>query len=174
MSNRNYSAIATWSDEDECYVATSPEFEGLAGLGETADESIRELYEAIAMACESLTEHGRPLPEARTLVQASGQYRQRLPKSLHASLVRLAEVEGVSMNTLTVSILSQAVAGVEACEYVRRRVEQVLTAPYAWGIYEWKNTRLSTAWFESNLAASNVVVSERPASHHVNRLLCSV
>ncbi|NRA89548.1 MAG: toxin-antitoxin system HicB family antitoxin, partial [Simkaniaceae bacterium] len=38
----------------------------------------------------------------------SGQWRTRVPKSLHADLVRRAKYEGVSLNMLVTSILSDS------------------------------------------------------------------
>lgn len=42
-------------------------------------------------------------------VTKSGRFLQRLPKSLHENLAKLAESEGVSLNTLITSILAAAV-----------------------------------------------------------------
>jgi hypothetical protein len=35
----NYSFAVRWSEEDQEYVATSPEFAGLSGLGRSAEEA---------------------------------------------------------------------------------------------------------------------------------------
>ena len=43
-----------------------------------------------------------------TLPRYSGQFRLRAPRSLHAWLAARAELEGVSLNTLCVQILSEA------------------------------------------------------------------
>lgn len=43
-------------------------------------------------------------------VTKSGKFVQRIPRSLHEKLARLAEREGVSLNTLVTSILSEAVS----------------------------------------------------------------
>jgi antitoxin HicB len=46
----------------------------------------------------------RPLTEA----EGGGQWRQRVPKSLHAALARRAEKEGVSLNALVTAILAES------------------------------------------------------------------
>jgi antitoxin HicB len=38
---------------------------------------------------------------------ASGQWRQRVPKSLHSRLVMRAEQEGVSLNTLVTAMIAE-------------------------------------------------------------------
>jgi predicted RNase H-like HicB family nuclease len=105
----HYSIWLIWSDEDAAYVATSAEFPGLSGVSADSQAAMSELAEAIDMALEALRDEGRPAPAARTLPQHSGQIRLRMPRSLHGDLARCAEDEGVSLNTLAVSILSRGV-----------------------------------------------------------------
>lgn len=96
----------SWSDEDEAYVATVPEFPHLSGLGETAPQAVEEVLAAVALALEVLAERGTPAPEPQKAVAYSGQFRVRLPRSLHKRLAEEADAEGVSLNTLIVSRLS--------------------------------------------------------------------
>ena len=106
-----YSARLFWSDEDDCYVAVCPEFEGLSGLGGSREEAVGELSTVIKMVAATLSEENESLPAAAVQPAASGQFRLRLPRSLHAQLVNLAKLEGVSLNTLAVALLAQGVAG---------------------------------------------------------------
>ena len=41
-----------WSDEDEAYIATIPEFPGLSAFGDTPDEAVKE----VQVVCESFIE----------------------------------------------------------------------------------------------------------------------
>ena len=43
-------------------------------------------------------------------INASGKFMLRLPKSLHASLIKSAKEENVSMNTLAVTLIAQGLA----------------------------------------------------------------
>jgi len=108
MTVDRYSVDACWSDEDGAFVAVCPEFEGLSALGATAKEAVEELESAIALAVETHQEEGWPLPQARLRQRFSGQFRVRLPRSLHAWLVLEAEREGVSLNSLVLACLSEA------------------------------------------------------------------
>ena len=103
-----YSIRIVWSDEDGGYIATSPEFENLSAFG---------------------TSSGWALPTPMRARHYSGQLRVRLPKSLHARLADEAERDGVSLNTLIVTFLSERMGEVGASRTVRNQVDTLLTAP---------------------------------------------
>lgn len=104
-----YSFHVFWSDEDESYITTCPEFPDLSTFGETAEQSLSEMKVVLESVIETYREEGWPIPEPRKLSTYSGQFRVRMPKSLHAKLAAQAEVEGVSLNTLVVTYLSEGV-----------------------------------------------------------------
>ena len=105
-----YSYRLFWSEEDLCYAAVCPEFPHLSGLGVTAEDALAELSAAIELAIESLNAEGRDVPSPASLPIYSGQFRLRLPRTLHAQLAARAELEGVSLNTLAVAVLSRGMA----------------------------------------------------------------
>jgi predicted RNase H-like HicB family nuclease len=102
MSAHTYSFHVFWSDEDEAYIATCPEFPSLSAFGDTPDEALREGEAVLESFIDIYREDGRPLPEPQTY---SGKLNVRLPKSLHGALAKRAEQEGVSLNTLIVTAL---------------------------------------------------------------------
>ena len=103
-----YGIDIRWSEEDEAFVAVSPEWEGLSGIGVSPSAAVRELEAAIVLAIETYRDEGWSLPSVRTLSDFSGQFRVRLPRSLHAWLAQEAEREGVSLNTFVIARLSEA------------------------------------------------------------------
>ncbi len=117
---RNYSFNVIWSERDKAYVATCPEFPGLSAFGDTAAEAIEEAGVALDLFIEEYETDRVPLPEPRVLPSYSGQIRLRMPKHLHAQLTHYANQEGVSLNMLIVSYLSEAVG---AAGTVARREE---------------------------------------------------
>ncbi len=114
MNFPNYGYRIAWSSEDTAFVATCIEMEGLSGLGELPEQALAELKVAVELALEEYAAEGQPYPAAQELPQYSGQFRLRLPKSLHAMLATRAESEGVSLNTFILSCLAFSLGDIEA------------------------------------------------------------
>jgi antitoxin HicB len=91
-------------EEGGGYLIEFPDFPGCIADGETPEEAMSEGRDALNSYRQTLEELGRDVqsPEAY-----SGQWRQRVPKSLHASLARRAMQEGVSLNTLVATLLAE-------------------------------------------------------------------
>lgn len=105
MSDK-YSVNVCWDNEDRCFIATCSEFPLLSAHGDSREEAISEFQIVLEMAIESFTEDNIELPNPKTTASHSGQFRIRVPKSLHRSLVQRAEEENVSLNTYVISLLS--------------------------------------------------------------------
>jgi len=105
MSKYGFNVL--WSEEDEGFIATCPDFSGLTAFGETQEEALKEAQIALGLFIESLEASGDPLPAATEAMEYSGQIRLRMPKSLHHSLAQNASTEGVSLNTWLVTLLSE-------------------------------------------------------------------
>lgn len=61
----NYSRVIQWSDADNCYIATVPEFAHVAAHGDTPEEACREVGIALRGVLEVYAEEGWQLPEPR-------------------------------------------------------------------------------------------------------------
>ena len=109
MTEPTYSFRVFWSEEDDAFVASCPEFPGVSGIGESAEEAVAEAKQALELAIETHREEGWPLPNPTVLESHSGQFRVRVPRTLHAMLAEGAEVEGVSLNSYVISLLSAGV-----------------------------------------------------------------
>jgi antitoxin HicB len=97
-------------DEDGDFVARVEELSGCAAHGKTETEALRNLEEAKELWVSDCLETGSPVPEpAVEEVLPSGKWVQRVPRSLHKQLVLTAKQEGVSLNQLVTSVLSEAV-----------------------------------------------------------------
>ena len=84
-----------------------PDFPGVISDGETPEEAIRNGQDALAAALVTMQEFGDPIPKPSQGTSASGQWRQRVPRSLHARLVSRAQQEGVSLNTLVTTLIAE-------------------------------------------------------------------
>lgn len=83
------------------FLASFPDLPGCSD-GDTPEAAIQDAREAFEAWLEARVALGLPIP--RPGVQVSGKLLARLPKSLHAALLERACVEGVSANTLLVSL----------------------------------------------------------------------
>jgi predicted RNase H-like HicB family nuclease len=66
-----YSMIIQWSDEDQLFLVTIPEFSDLVVMpcthGETREEALHAGEQVIEMYLEAWKAEGEPIPEPRTL-----------------------------------------------------------------------------------------------------------
>ncbi len=58
-----YSMLIQWSEEDQVYVVTLPEFGAPKTLGETYEEAARMGQEVLELLIESTMEDGESLPK---------------------------------------------------------------------------------------------------------------
>lgn len=101
-------SITLRPDEDGDWVAEIEDLEGCVAHGKTPDEAFRRLDEAKALWIEMALKKRQPIPQPSTVESMpSGRWLQRVPRSLHKNLSRLAKVEGTSLNQLVTSILSE-------------------------------------------------------------------
>ncbi|AVH73155.1 type II toxin-antitoxin system HicB family antitoxin [Nostoc sp. 'Lobaria pulmonaria (5183) cyanobiont'] len=66
--NSRYTIIIQWSDEDECFVVSLPEWgEFCHTHGETYEEAFKNAQEVLEMLIESSLADSQTLPEPKTL-----------------------------------------------------------------------------------------------------------
>jgi len=94
-------------DGHDGWVADIPELPGCISQGETPDEAVASVRDAMAGWISVALEDGREIPEPRTDVGYSGKLLLRMPPSLHATLAHQAECEGVSLNLLITTALAR-------------------------------------------------------------------
>ena len=97
--------VRSLSEEDGGgYLAEFPDLPGCIADGETPEEAILEAQDAFKAWMNGSKKFGYHVPEPGS---SSGKWNQRVPKLLHSRLVQRAKHEGVSLNTLVVSMLSE-------------------------------------------------------------------
>jgi antitoxin HicB len=95
--------------QDEGWFVRVKELEGCMSQGDTAEEAIEMIQEAMELWLEVALEEGIPIPEPRPDDDYSGKFVVRVPRSLHRDLVKTAEQEGVSLNQYINVALARAV-----------------------------------------------------------------
>jgi antitoxin HicB len=89
------------------YLVEFPDLPGCIADGDTIEEALKAAEDAMNSWLMTAGEFNDELPSPE---QYSGQWRMRVPKSLHAALARRAKSEGVSLNALASVILAEGVS----------------------------------------------------------------
>jgi predicted RNase H-like HicB family nuclease len=95
-------------DEDEGgFVVSYPDLPGCITCGETIETAIENAADAKRSWIEAALEEGIEIQVPERLEDYSGQFKLRIPRSLHKSLVEHSKREGISMNQYCVYLLSK-------------------------------------------------------------------
>lgn len=93
------------------FVITFPDLPGCMSDGETIEEAMANGRDAFSAWIAAAIDMGRPVPAPTArpveLLEVSGKFVARLPKSLHARLAVRARQEGVSLNTLVLTFIAE-------------------------------------------------------------------
>ena len=89
------------------YLASFPDLPGCIADGETPAEAMEEARDAFAAWANAELEDKGKLPKPKAY---SGQYVQRIPKTLHMRLAVQAQHEGVSLNQLAATFLAEGLS----------------------------------------------------------------
>jgi len=102
------------------------ELPGCLSEGDTVDESIDMIHDAMRGWLEISLEEGHEIPEPKFDEEYSGKFVVRLPRSLHRQLAETAEREGVSLNQFVNVALARAVERTNPSVSYPIKVEQPL------------------------------------------------
>lgn len=95
-------------DKDEGgFIVTYPDLPGCISCGETIESAVANAIDAKEVWLEAAIEEGIEINEPDSLDDYSGQFKLRIPKSLHKSLAEHSQREGISMNQYCVYLLSK-------------------------------------------------------------------
>lgn len=95
-------------DRDEGgFVVSYPDLPGCITCGKTVEKAIENATDAKRAWLEAALEGGVEIQEPDSLQDYSGQFKLRIPRSLHRSLAEHSKREGISMNQYCVYLLSK-------------------------------------------------------------------
>ena len=95
-------------DKDEGgFVVSYPDLPGCITCGETVESAVANALDAKKAWIEAALEEGVEIHEPDSLEDYSGQFKLRIPRSLHRSLAEHSQREGISMNQYCVYLLSR-------------------------------------------------------------------
>jgi antitoxin HicB len=96
-------------DEGSGYLIEFPDLPGCMSDAETIEDAIANGEDAKRSWIAAMKDAGRPIPapSVEPVEGYSGKWQLRAPKSLHRKLADRAKREGVSLNTLAVTLLAE-------------------------------------------------------------------
>ena len=103
----SYDPIYQFNKEEGGFVVSFPELPGCITCGETMESAISNAADAKKAWLEAALEEGIEIHEPDSLEEYSGQFKLRMPRSLHRSLAEHSKREGISMNQYCVYLLSK-------------------------------------------------------------------
>lgn len=93
--------------EEGGFIASYPDLPGCITCGETLESVAANAADAKYEWLITAIEQGLEIPEPDALNNYSGQFKLRIPKSLHRQLADNAKREGISMNQYCLYLLAQ-------------------------------------------------------------------
>jgi predicted RNase H-like HicB family nuclease len=118
-----YSRVIT-PEEEGGYSAEILEFPGCYSQGETIEETYRNIEEAAKNWIEAALAMGQEIPLPSSNQDYSGKFPLRLPRSIHREAARMAERDGVSLNTFLVGAIAARVGAESLYDRIAQRVER--------------------------------------------------
>ena len=112
-------------EEGGGYSIYFPDLPGCWSDGASPEEAIENGRDALQSWLAVAQEFGDDIP--RPFSAVSGRFVQRVPRWLHARLIARAKAEGVSLNTLVVSLVSQGIGKSQVAKRVNRRAHAIRT-----------------------------------------------
>ena len=93
--------------EEGGYVVSYPDLPGCLTCGETIESAVANARDAKRVWLEAALEEVVSIPKPDSLEDYSGQFKLRLPRSLHRALAEHSQREGISMNQYYVYLLAK-------------------------------------------------------------------
>jgi len=93
------------------FVLSCPELKGCITCAKTLEQGYKMIEDAKKSWFTACIEDKIPIPEPMRLEDYSGQFKLRIPKSLHKVLAERSKQEGISMNQYCLYVLSSAARG---------------------------------------------------------------
>ncbi len=94
-------------EAEDGYVLSLPELKGCLTCAADLEQGMAMLDDAKKEWIRAALDNGYEIPEPLTAESYSGQFKLRIPKSLHKDLAEESRRQGVSMNQYCVYLLSQ-------------------------------------------------------------------
>ncbi len=106
----NYKIEVVKDETEDGYVLSIPELKGCLTCTDNLEKGMELIKDAKKQWFMAALESEYEIPEPNVLEQYSGQFKLRLPKSLHKELSEKSRQEGISMNQYCLYLLSKNIS----------------------------------------------------------------
>jgi predicted HicB family RNase H-like nuclease len=106
LQNDRYTYRVTWSEDDQEYVGLCVEFPSLSWLAKSPEAALQGIRKIVNDAVTDMRDNGETPPSPLSGKSFSGRFIVRLPPEVHRDLAIKAAEEGISLNRLISSKLS--------------------------------------------------------------------
>lgn len=103
----HYTYRVTWSGAEQEYVGLCAEMPLLSHFDETREDALQGIVKLVGGVVADMKEKGETPPEALAERDYSGEFKVRVPPSVHRELVMAAAEEGVSLNRVVQARLAR-------------------------------------------------------------------
>ncbi len=104
-----YIKLVEWSEEDQCYIGSSPGFIGACCHGKDEAKVYKQLCGIVEEWVEIHQQEELPLPESFASKSFSGKFVIRVGTELHKALAIKAAKSGESLNRLCTDLLRNSI-----------------------------------------------------------------
>ena len=125
-----YARILTPAEEGG-YVAEVLEVPGAISEGDTAEEAMAMIDDALGGIIAVMLEDGEKIPEPMGFNEHSGRFNLRVSSDVHREAVMRAQVEGVSLNQWVGQAIVAQLAGQNLADEVVERISSMMM-PNIW------------------------------------------
>lgn len=106
LQNDRYTYRVSWSEDDQEYVGLCVEFPSLSWLAKSPESALQGIRKVVDDAVTDMRNNGETPPSPLSGKSFSGKFIIRIPPEVHRDLAMMAAEQGISLNRLISSRLS--------------------------------------------------------------------
>ncbi len=122
--NLNYKMVIYYDPKEKIYFVEFPELAGCITEGETEIKALEHALKVKDEWIQMALDAGWTIPEPTHPLETSGRVTFRPPKSIHKKLLERAEEEGVSLNQLILTYVSEGLERANTKQHIKEITEQ--------------------------------------------------
>lgn len=108
--NLNWTYRFEWDSRDNIYVASIAELKDCLSHGETIEEAVHNIKEALECHLTVMIKEGFEIPEPLKPSDYSGKFNLRISPEKHYKLAKKAATEGKSLNKLVNELINRGIS----------------------------------------------------------------